>query len=137
MAEHELPKLRMRVRFPSSAPSGSGVGGGHLFGLVRALARSAPSWVTLLVVTGLVVLLGASILSGRRWAGEDAAIEQALDAKYAESIAYERITTGRWSRHRREFVFVDGQRRRDCRVRGGADDPVLACERDPQPTPVG
>ncbi len=106
-----------------------------MIGLVRLLHRNAPSWVAALVVAALVVLLGSSILSGRRWAAQDAEIEQALDAKYAESIGYERITTGRWSRNRREFVFVDGQRRRDCEVRGS--DPVLVCSRDPQPTPVG
>jgi hypothetical protein len=104
--------------------------------LLRLLRRNAPQWVTVLVVTTLVVLLGSAIVSGRRWAGQDDEIERALDAKYAESIAYERITTGRWSRNRREFVFIDGRRRRDCSVRD-EDDPVLVCSRDPQPTPAG
>ena len=107
-----------------------------MIGLIRMLSRTASPWVAVLVTTVLVVLLGYAIISGRRWAGQDAEIERALDAKYAESIGYERITTGRWSRNRREFVFVDGQRRRDCSVRGD-DDPVLVCERHPRPTPVG
>lgn len=104
--------------------------------LLHLLRRHAAPWVTVLVVTALVVLLGYAVISGRRWADQDVGIERALDAKYAESISYERITTGRWSRNRREFVFIDGRRRRDCSVRGD-EDPVLVCSRDPQPTPAG
>lgn len=103
--------------------------------MLRLLSRKAPSWVAVLVATALVCLLGYTMLTGRGWAGRDTAIEEQLDAKYAESISYERITTGRWGRHRREFVFIDGQRRRDCHVRDD-DAPVLVCSRDPQPTPV-
>ena len=101
--------------------------------LLHLLFRKAPTGVTVVVVAAMVVLFGYVTLTGHRWAGQDVEIERALDAKYAVAIGYERIATGRWSRHRREFVFVDGQRRRDCQVRG-EDDPVLTCRRNPQPT---